>query len=68
MKTILTSFDFMQNFDFFLTYKIYQNRARDGALALKHCVQLPYLWFMLQLSTAHQFGVAAHTPVSSPVF
>ena len=31
------------------------------ALALKHCVQLPYLWFTLQLSTAHQFGVAAHT-------
>ena len=26
MKTILTSFDFMQNLDFILTYKIYQNR------------------------------------------
>ena len=26
MRTILTSFDFMQNFDFILTYKIYQNR------------------------------------------
>ena len=25
-------------------------------------------WFILQLSTAHQFGVAVHTPVSSTVF
>ena len=24
MKTVLTSFDFMQSFDFILTYKIYQ--------------------------------------------
>ena len=39
-----------------------------GALALKHCVQLPYSRFTLQLSTAHQFSDTAHTPVSSAVF
>ena len=37
-------------------------------VALKHCVQLPNPWFTLQLSTAHQFGVPAHTPVLSTVF
>ena len=39
-------------------------QARDGVLALQHCLQLPYPWFTLQLSTGHLFGVAAHTPVS----
>ena len=38
------------------------------ALVLKHCIQLPNPWFTLWLSTPHQFGVAAHTPVSSTVF
>ena len=28
MKRILTSFDFMQNFDFILTDKMYQNRLQ----------------------------------------
>ena len=38
MKTILTSFDFMQNFDFILTYKIYQNRPYSLVCSARNTV------------------------------
>ena len=48
----------------------YKRRASEATcgLALKHWVQLSYSWFTLQRSTANQFDIAAHTPVSSTVF
>ena len=41
---------------------------QDGALELKHCEQLPYLWSTPLRSNAHQSGVVVRTLASLTVF